>query len=185
MRGQAGRALNNNEIQWKEPGFGESAGVEQAEKLWMRNVSLWVKGSLVPSLDVVWTVIPQICEIWALFPPIAAPKQQALWVCSYSFPKILQTKQFGWQLDFHSLLYHEGRLRFDWVWNLRPRANRHKITAHQGDGAVIKKKKVEENLYWVSQGGISSQLAKASKYPFIPEGVKAAKMHQSHIYAES
>lgn len=44
----------------------------------MRNVSFWVKSSLVPSLDVVWTVIPKICEIWAIFPPIPVPKQQAL-----------------------------------------------------------------------------------------------------------
>ncbi len=61
----------------KGSGFGENEGVEQAEKLRMRNVSFWVKSSLVPSLDVVLTVVPQICEIWALFPPIAVLKQQA------------------------------------------------------------------------------------------------------------
>lgn len=64
------------EQQWnsmKGRWFEENAGVKQAEKLWMS-----VKSSLVPSLDVVWTVIPQICDIWALFPPKAVPKQQAL-----------------------------------------------------------------------------------------------------------
>lgn len=49
------------------------------KKQGMRNVWFWVKSSLVRSLNVVWTVMAQICEIWSLFPPIAVPKQQALW----------------------------------------------------------------------------------------------------------
>lgn len=71
-------------IQWTIMKFCERKHVQRkcrrrTEKLWMRNVCFWVKCSLVRSLDVAWTVMAQICEIWPLFPPIAVPKQQALW----------------------------------------------------------------------------------------------------------
>lgn len=106
----AGCAANNNEMQWKEAGLEEmQARSKQRGREWeMCPSQKLISSEPGRSLNSDATDLRNLGTTPTNGGSRTTGPVLTQRVCFYSAPKILQTKQFGWQLDFHSLPWREA-----------------------------------------------------------------------------
>lgn len=169
----AERAVNHNEIRRKKAGW-EKKQAQSRQRNCEWEMSFWVKKLI--STEPGCGLNSDTTDLWNLgvIPTHGSSKTTGLVLpggsASIHFPRSSKPNSLADSWTFTP--YHEGKLRFDCAWNLRPRANRHKITARRGDGDLVK------NLCLAPQGGTSSLLAIASKCSFTPKGANATPIYQ-------